>query len=113
VDLDATKDLFSFMNPGLKIISSKTLYRDIQKEFQTSFEGKKADIQAVITHGYRLSLTTDCWSARNSQEYMAVTVHYSDVNIDLRSVILDIIFLPEANHDHVYLCDELLKVTDR
>jgi hypothetical protein len=31
----------------------------------------------------------------------------------LQSTILDIILLPEATHDHEYLCQELLAITDR
>jgi hypothetical protein len=113
IESDATIQLFSFLNPAIKQISRRTLYRDIAAEFEASFDGKKAEIQRAIQVSRRVSLTTDCWSSRNNKEYMAVTAHYSDLDMRLQSTVLDIIMLPEATHDHEYLCQELLVITDR
>lgn len=113
VESEATIALFTHLNPGVKIVGRTTLYRDIMDEFNTAFEGKKSEIQKVVKVGHRISLTTDTWTSRNNNEYMTVTAHYSGLDMTLQSTVLDIVILPDATHDHEYLCKELVNITDR
>lgn len=33
-------------------------------------------------------MTTDCWTSRNTESYITITVHFIDTNFDLKSILL-------------------------
>jgi hypothetical protein len=113
VDQSSFKDLLRCLSATVIIPSSKSLVRDLEGVFE---KGQRVLSQQLAEHVNdlgRVSLTTDCWSAMNKKEFMAITVHIVDKktwkNI---SWVLDIIELIEPIHSGHYLCEELLKVTD-
>jgi len=104
--------LFSHLNPSVTLYSSRSLVRDLKKEFDKAHEGKKIQLGEHIAGGGRIALTTDAWSARNYHDYIAVTGHYQDKNNVHISLLLDIVRLSNPIHSGVYLAEVLCEVTD-
>ncbi len=45
----------------------------------------------------RFSLTFDGWTTSNQAEYLEITIHYIDINFDLKSRIIDMKDLKERH----------------
>lgn len=100
-----------FLSLTTKLLSRRTLYQDIVKEFRHHRNILNAELQAHITMGEGLSLTSDAWTARDRDEHAAVTVHWSNEMWEQREAVLNVVHLEEA-HTGQYLADKLLQVTD-
>lgn len=111
VDSPSFKGVFAFVNPHIKLLSRRTLCRDIVKGFQQHRELLKAELKAHAILCGGLSLATDAWSARNRDEHAAVTIDWINEMWEQREVVLDVIYLQIA-HTGQYLGDKLLEVTD-
>ena len=96
----------------MKTLSSKTLERDIEDEYLKSQAVLHKQLQAHTTSGGRISLTTDCWSARNYKEFSGVTVHWIDKEFNICAKVLNILYLKEPVHSRDYLAQALRIVTD-
>lgn len=93
--------------------SRRVLARDLETVFNNSRLIIKERLQNHLQHQGRVSLTTDCWSAHNRKEFMAITVHYIDHDTwKNTNFVLDVIELTEPSHSGEYICNELIKVTD-
>lgn len=113
VDQGSFRDLISFIAPTMKVPSRRTLTKDIEQAFAFAQDNIKQQLQAHMNGGGRFSCTTDCWSANNGKDFMAVTIHYIDKESwDLTSFVLDCRELTEPVHSGQYLCRELLAVLD-
>jgi len=89
------------------IPSRRTLCRAIDKRFDSA----RADLKSRL-EGQLVSLTTDCWTSRSTQNYLGITVHWIDrTNFHLHSSPLDVIPFPES-HTAVNLSNTLLHVID-
>jgi hypothetical protein len=104
--------LFNHLSPSTTLYSSRTLIRDMKKEFDKGHEEKKRQLGEHIAGGGRIALTTDAWSTRNYHDYIAVTGHYHDKNHVHISLLLDIIRLKNPVHSGAYLAEVLCEVTD-
>jgi hypothetical protein len=100
------------LNPSVTLYSSRSLVRDLKKEFDKAHERKKIQLGEYIAGGGRIALTTDAWSARNYHDYIAVTGYYQDKNNVYISLLLDIVRLSNPIHSGVYLAEVLCEVTD-
>ena len=100
------------LNPTTVSISKQTLTRDLHKTFAIARHELEIELQRHVQSGGRLSLTTDCWSARNYTEHCAVTVHWINREWQQNSRLLDVIHLKEPIHSGEYLADQLLTVTE-
>jgi hypothetical protein len=60
-----------------------------------------------VEEGYRIALTTDCWTARGNKEYMAVTAHKTDKKFNTVSMVLDLVLLEEPHYLAKYLYEKL------
>ena len=104
--------LVQFLSPSTLSISSRTLHRELQRQFSYHRGLLQLELQSHITHGGRISITTDAWTARNYTEYAAVTGHWINEKWQHRCVLLDVIHLQEPIHSGEYLAQELAAVTD-
>jgi len=69
------RQLVQFLNPTTLSVSSRTLHRELQRQFIHHRGRLQIELHAHIINGGRISITTDAWSARNYTEYAAVTGH--------------------------------------
>ncbi len=86
-------------------------------DLRDRYEKKESDIfqelQAHISLGGRISLTTDAWAGNNKLDYVAVTGHLIQQNGTGKVLLLDIIELTNPVHNGKYLAEKLLEVTNR
>ena len=104
--------LVQFLSPTTLSVSSRTLHRELQRQFSYHRGLLQIELQSHITHGGWISITTDAWTARNYTEYAAVTGHWINEKWQHRCVLLDVIHLKEPIHSGEYLAQELAAVTD-
>ncbi|KFX93411.1 hypothetical protein O988_06834 [Pseudogymnoascus sp. VKM F-3808] len=104
--------LVQFLSPSTLWISSRTLHRELQRQFSYHRGVLQLELRSHITLGGRISITTDAWTARNYTEYAAVTAHWINEKWQHRCVLLDIIHLKEPIHSGEYLAQQLAIVTD-
>lgn len=112
VEQDEFIELVQHLNPFTPIISTRTLVRDLKKEFEEGQKVLKAKLAEHVKIGGRFSLTTDCWTASNYKEFAAITIHWVNPNWEHQSDILDIVELTNPVHSGVYLAQEVVKATD-
>ena len=106
------RQLIQFLSPTTLSISSRTLHRELQRQFSYHRGVLQVELHSHILKGGRISITTDAWSARNYTEYAAVTVHWINEKWEQKSKLLDVIHLQEPIHSGEYLAQELAAVTD-
>jgi len=97
---------------AIKTFSSKTLERDIKDEYLRSQALLCERLQTHTANRGRISLTTDCWSARNYKEFSGVTAHWIDKEFNICAEVLDVLYLKEPIHSGDYLARALLGITD-
>jgi hypothetical protein len=106
------RQLVQFLSPTTLSVSSRTLHRELQRQFSYHRGILQIELHSHIKNGGRISITTDAWSARNYTEYAAVTGHWINEKWQQRSVLLDVIHLQEPIHSGEYLAQELIAMTD-
>ena len=61
---------------------------------------------------YKFALTADSWVSKvNQQEYLAITIHYYDQNLQLNSKVIGMEYLDERHIDK-YLFKSIKKVLE-
>jgi len=65
-----------------------------------------------VTSGGRISLTTNCWSARNYKDFIAITAHWINSKWEHKSYILEALELQDPIYSGAYMAQLLLQVTD-
>ncbi|XP_018377324.1 PREDICTED: zinc finger BED domain-containing protein 1-like, partial [Trachymyrmex cornetzi] len=63
----------------------------------------------LINSGLSFCLTTDCWTSRNTESYIAVTVHFINDNFELISVLLECSTM-STNHTSKNLAHEIRRI---
>jgi hypothetical protein len=111
VDQQSFKDLIEHLCE-LKLPSSRTLVRRLKKTFEKARSELKVELLIHVQSGGRISLTLDCWGARNLKDFMAITAHWINEKWEHKSCILDVIYMEDPVHSGVYMCDLLAKVTE-
>jgi hypothetical protein len=106
------RQLVQFLNPTTLSVSSRTLHRELQRQFVRHRGILQIELHSHIKNGGRISITTDAWSARNYTDYAAVTGHWINDKWQQRSALLDVVHLQEPIHSGEYLAQELAAVTD-
>ena len=106
------RQLVQFLSPTTLVVSSRTLHRELQRQFIRHRGILQLELHSHIINGGRISITTDAWSARNYTEYAAITGHWINDKWQQRSALLDVVHLQEPIHSGEYLAQELATVTD-
>ena len=113
IESDSFKALIEYFSETSKLPSRRELVRDLETMFTKAQALLRETIKQHTKVGGRVSLTTDTWSAKNGKEFMAVTVHWIDLETFTNtSRILDVIELKEPNHTGKYMSQELHKITE-
>jgi hypothetical protein len=84
----------------------------LKKTFEKGRESLKIELQKHIASEGRISLTTDCWSARNYKDFIAITVHWINSKWEHKSYILEVLELQDPVHSGAYMTQLLLQVTN-
>lgn len=65
--------------------------------------------ELVEKEAQSVCMTTDCWTSRNNESFIAITIHFIDTNFSLRSVLL---FELSDHHMGVNLSEQIKKTLD-
>jgi len=94
----------SFTLPSRQSISKEhipALYEKCMREMK----------ELVLKEAEHICLTTDCWTSRNNESFMAITIHFVDSNFLLRSVLISCSAFNES-HTSNNLSAEIKKTVD-
>lgn len=106
VEDEGFKKFVSSLNPVYVLPSRKTLsctllpmqYEEIYNKCRQLTE----NIKSVV-------LTTDCWTSRNTENYLAVTAHFLSETFELKTLLLECVSFNES-HTSANLAKELKRV---
>ncbi|XP_022182390.1 zinc finger BED domain-containing protein 1-like [Myzus persicae] len=103
VTKDGFKVYTNALNASYHISSRKTL---TDFKIPNLYKDTKTIIESIVNNVYFMSFTTDCWTSRSNQPFLALTGHYIDSKFNLGSVCLGCIELSE-DHTVENLADTL------
>nr|CAI5839881.1 unnamed protein product [Callosobruchus analis] len=94
------------LNPGYILPARRTISKTyIPALYEKCLSETKKFAQDIR----KICITTDCWTSRNNESYMAVIGHFIDNNFIQHSDLLDCSVFPER-HTSVNLAAELRRV---
>lgn len=67
--------------------------------------------ELVVQEAKHVCLTTDCWTSRNNESFMAITIHFVDSNFSLQSILISCSSFNE-NHTAINLSEQIQKTID-
>lgn len=101
------RELVKFAFPNYVIPTRKYFANNL---LPGQYEAVKISTKSTIDEDAKtICLTTDIWTSRNNDSYLAITGHYIDKNFVLQSVLLECKVL-EKRHTAINLADELQNV---
>lgn len=75
------------------------------------YEATKNEVKNLLqTEMETICLSTDMWTSRNGDWFLAVTGHFIDKNMELRSILLECSALHGTSHTATVLADELKRI---
>ncbi|KAJ8981584.1 hypothetical protein NQ317_002612 [Molorchus minor] len=100
------KKFVGALNPSYQLPSRKTITNSIlpalYDEAYNAMTRELSEVQSV-------TLTTDCWTSRNGENFLAVTVHFLNADFELQSRVLDCTSC-NIQHTSKNLAEELRKI---
>lgn len=101
------KDFVTALNPSYELPSRKTISKAlIPTNYQRCLINSKEAAKTIKS----TCLTTDCWTGRNTQSFMAVTAHYITDELELTSILLECCNFPQS-HTSKNLASELRRIS--
>lgn len=96
------------INPNYVLPSRKTVSATyIPALYEKCLQNTKEVARSI----QNMCITTDCWTSRNNESYMAITGHFIDKEFSQHNILLDCSVLTER-HTSVNLAAELHRVTE-
>lgn len=100
------REFVTTLNSGYKLPTRKTLSNVLLPAVYEEIRLKVSDILKDVTS---VTVTTDCWTSRNIDSVMAVTIHFIDSHFKIKSVLLECVEY-EGGHGSENLSQNLRKV---
>ena len=94
------------LDPSCQLPSRCTLTRELLPQLD---DDVKEEVETVLSSVETVSLTTDSWTSRSTENYIAVTAHYITTKWEMGSYLLER-FKYSERHTAENLRDELLRV---
>lgn len=106
VEHEGIVDLLCFLHPDVKSISRNTAKSDVLKVYRKEKEKLKSYLQLIPG---KICLTSDLWSAINTNQYMVLTAHFVNRNWELEKKVLSFIHCPPP-HNGFKLAEKLISL---
>jgi hypothetical protein len=100
------KQFVSALNPSYQLPNRHTLSRTT---IPALYEETVLKVKDRISQGMKFCITTDCWTSRNTVNYIAVTAHFFSSEFQLCSVLLECC-ATDFSHTSENLATELRRV---
>jgi len=89
------KDFVKMLNPSYTLPNRHSISKEhIPALYEKCMREMK---EMVLKEAEHVCLTTDCWTSRNNESFMAITIHFIDSNFSLKSVLVS---CSEFNESH-------------
>lgn len=86
VDDMGFKEFVNLLNPGYKIPNRHAISKTL---IPAAYEKCFNEVKEIISNDLQMAcMTTDCWTSRNTESYIAITIHFLDSNFILKSILL-------------------------
>lgn len=106
VEHEGIINLLCFLHPDVKSISINTAKSDVLKVYRKEKEKLKSYLQSIPGKN---CLTSDLWSAINTNQYMVLTAHFVNRNWELEKKVLSFIHCPPP-HNGFNLAEKLISL---
>jgi hypothetical protein len=101
--------MMGIARPEFVVPGSQTMSKKVRVTFEEASEKIKNYLKSVE---WKVSCTTDVWTAASHESYMVVVAHFVNESFQLDSVILDFVPLP-AKHTGEVLASVFETIIDR
>lgn len=98
----------SGLNPNYHLPSRHTMSKTLVPK---KYEQTLIKCKLIIFKAHRVCLTTDCWTSRNNESFMAVTAHFITDDFFSKSMLLSCTSFSES-HTSVNIAQELKNIMD-
>lgn len=106
VDDVGFKEFVNLLNPSYKIPNRHAISKTI---IPAAYEKCFNDVKEIISSDLEMAcMTTDCWTSRNTESYIAITIHFIDKNFVLKSILLSCYSFDES-HTGEHLAEQIDK----
>ncbi|RVE40881.1 hypothetical protein evm_014470 [Chilo suppressalis] len=102
------KEFIKELNPAYQLPSRKTLSNALMTNL---YNQTKEKVKSELSQAERVCITTDGWTSAPNDNYLAVTVHFFNQQVELKSFLLECIQFPDR-HTAANLALELKRITD-
>lgn len=102
------KEFVRALNPSYYLPNRKTISSTL---IPAAYEQCVASVKRDIVSATSVCLTTDTWTSKNNDSYMAVTAHYITDSFELKTVLLGCIPLHDS-HTSINLAAHLKSLSD-
>jgi len=80
------RNFVKMFNPSYTLPSCHSISKE---HIPALYEKCKREMkELVLKEAEHIYLTTDCWTSRNNESFMAITIHFVDFNFSLKSVLI-------------------------
>lgn len=79
------KEFVKALNPNYEVLNGHKISKEYVPAMYEKCLGEIKDLVSTIESA---CLTTDCWTSRNNESFMAITIHFIDTEFTLKSVLL-------------------------
>lgn len=100
------KKFVANLNPSYELPSRKTISNTL---LPAIFEQTVYDTREDLSEAKAVTLTTDCWTSRNNESFMAITAHFINNCFELQNKLLDCSTL-DKSHTSENLANEIQRV---
>lgn len=80
------KNFVNALNPDYQLPSKKFISNSM---LQAAYEEAYKDTKEQLEEAKAITLTTDCWTSRNTENFLAITAHFITKDFQLKNVLLD------------------------
>lgn len=109
VDCDSFQKLVGALNPSYNLPTRKTLSNSMLSSQYAEIYGK---VKLSLDKAKYVCITTDAWTSRNNDAYIAVTCHFIDIETEALKTVLLSCFITTERHTAINLEKDLRLVLE-
>lgn len=101
------KEFVKALNPSYELPNRNTISK---VHIPAMYEKCLGEMKGLVSTIESACLTTDCWTSRNNESFMANTIHFIDSDFILKSILLECRSF-NLNHTGINLSNEIKQVS--
>ncbi|KAF0744251.1 zinc finger BED domain-containing protein 6-like, partial [Aphis craccivora] len=102
------KQFVKILNPNYELPNRHTISKELIPAMYEKCLGEMKSLTSTVESA---CLTTDCWTSRNNESFMAITIHFIDTEFELKSILLECSSF-NLNHTGHNLAQEIERILE-